>query len=209
MSRDGWTLRSSLWFVFLVALGLKAATGTWNNLKRGSVEYHRRLSDGCESWSVRELRLAKLVEDDSSSRSISDPAFAAELRQRAISMAFSARSNSLLAASLAEKAELCEQSRLGWIFLQYETLRNAPDLPVSHVSGQEHRPWFMNATLVGFFKHPVVNAIMKTLELVDYFGLACLALAIIGKNRFARAKVILGVRKLGSHIRLWLMRRIW
>ena len=64
MRRDGWTLRSALWFVFLVALGLKAAAGTWLNLKRGSVEYHQQLAERCEWMSAREQNTAAELEDE-------------------------------------------------------------------------------------------------------------------------------------------------
>lgn len=183
MTRDGWTLRSSLWFVFLVALGLKAATGTWSNLKRGSIDYHRQMADSFESRSVRHFRLAKLSEDNSSSKTISDPAIAAEQHQAAISWAESARSDSLLAASLAKKAELCEQSPVGWIVLGYETSRNPPDLLFHHVSGQK-QPWLERGTLA--------HSTMMALAHVDFFGLASLALAIVVGRRFARARGVEG-----------------
>jgi len=187
MRRNGWTLRSSLWFVFLVALGLKAATSTWNNFKRGSVEYHRQLADEWKRISARHQNRATHLEDELSSQSISDPAIAAGQRQAAISWAESAQSESLLAASLAEKAELCEQSPVGWIFLQLETSRNSPDPPVHHVSGQK-RPWLERGTLAAFLLHSTV----ATLARVDFFGLACLALAIVVGRRFARARSVGG-----------------
>jgi len=100
----------------------------------------------------------------------------------------SARSNSLLAASLAEKAELCEQSPVGWIFLQYDTSRNPPDLPVRHSTGPHRRLWSEGSPLAAFFRQPV----MMTLTHVDFFGLACLIVAIVGRRRFARARGVGG-----------------
>ncbi len=183
MKWDGWTLRSSLWFVFLVALGLKAATSTWNNLKRGSVEYHRQLADDWKRISARHQNRATHLEDELRSQSISDPAIAARQRQAALSWAESAQSISPLAASLAEKAEMCERSSVGWIFLLYETSRNLTNIPVHHVSGQK-RPWLERGTLL--------YSIMATLAHVDFFGLACLALAIVVGRRFARARSVGG-----------------
>ncbi len=186
MSRDGWTLRSALWFVFLVALGLKAATGTWYNIKRGSVEYHRQLADGCHWMSVSERRFSAFLEDELSSQPTSDPASSAELRTQAMWNAQSARWHSLLAASLSEKAELCERSSLEWIFWQYDTSRNPPSLPVRHVTGARP-PWLENATLAALFRHPI----MATLARVDFFWLACLVVAIVGR-RLARARGVGG-----------------
>jgi hypothetical protein len=188
MRRDGWTLRSSLWFVFLVALGLRTATSTWNNLKRGSVEYHRQLADDWKRISARHQNRAAHLEDELRSQSISDPAIAARQRQAAISWAESVQLISPLAASLAEKAEMCERSSVGWIFLQYETSRNPTNIPVHHVSGQERRPWFERGTLAAFLLHST----MATLAYVDFFGLACLIVAIVGRRRFARARGIGG-----------------
>jgi hypothetical protein len=188
MRRDGWTLRSSLWFVFLVALGLRTATSTWDNLKRGSVEYHRQLADRCERTSARHQRRATHLDDELSSRSISDPAIATRQRQEAIMWAESAQETSFLAASLAKKAELCEQSPVGWIFLQYETSRHPPALPVQRVSGQATEPWFKRGTLAAFLLHST----MATLTHVDFFGLACLIVAIVGRRRFARARGVGG-----------------
>jgi hypothetical protein len=188
MRRDRWTLLSNLWFVFLVALGLKVATGTWHNLKRGSIEYHRQLASGCQSMSIGDRGMAASLEDFANSQSISDPTILAELRQQAVGCAWSAQSNLLLAASLSEKAELCEQSRLGWIVLQYETLRNPPSIAVHHSSNMRPRPWSESATLAAFFRHPI----MTTLARVDFFWLACLIVAVVGKRWFARDRGVGG-----------------
>ena len=59
--------------------------------------------------------------------------------------------------------------------------------------------------LAALLQHPV----MTTLARVDFFGLACLVLATVGKKRSARAKGILVVRNTWCHIRFWLTRRIW
>ena len=167
-----------LWFVVLAALGLRVATSTWNNFKRGSVEYHQRLANECEMMSTSNWRWAQRFEDESSSRSISDPAIAAERRLEATSCTQSARSYSLLAASLAEKAESCEQSPIGWIFLQYETSRNPPDLPVRHVSGA--KPPLVES---GTFLHST----LMTLAHLDLAGITGLALAVVVRRRFARS----------------------
>ena len=180
----GWTLQSSLWFVFLVALGLKVAITTWSNLKRGSIEYHRYLAHRSEILSARHQRRATLLEDESNSRSISDPAIAADKHEGAILWAESARSYSLLTTSLAKKTELCKQSFVGWIFLFCETTRNPPDFPVQHSSGHDTEPWLKRGTPAYF--------VIVTLAHVDYFGLACLALAIVVRRRFVRDRGVGG-----------------
>ncbi len=184
MRRNGWTLRSSLWFVFLVALGFKTATSTWNNLKRGSVEYHRQLADDWKRIVARHLNRAKHLEDEAESQSISEPAIAAQKREAARSWANSDQLISPLAASLAEKAELCERSSVGWIFLQYETSRNPTNTHVQHNSSGIPPPWLERGTLL--------YSAMATLARVDYFGLACLIVAIFMGRRFTRDRGVGG-----------------
>jgi hypothetical protein len=184
MRRDGWNLRSALWCVFLVALSLKVAISTWDNLKKDSIEYHRALASGCERQASLHQMMANLLENEARSQPGGDQAVAEEERQSAIWYKHSARSFSLQAASLTEKAELCEQSLLGWIYLEYDTSRNPPDLPVHHSTGNDHRVWSRDSVLGAFFGHPIIGVLAR----MDFFGLACLAVVIVGKKWHAQAR---------------------
>ena len=185
MRRRGWSTRSSLWFVLLVALGLKAAIGTWSSGKRGSVEYHRGLAARCDGMSTRYERWAARIRAESSEKALFDPAAAAEDLQHATWFDADARSYSLLAASLAAKAESCEQSPAGWLLLLCDTVRHPPDLPVRHSTPSGRgRPWVEQGTLPYY--------ILVTLVHVDFLGLACLALAIVTRRWFTPARGVVG-----------------